>query len=392
VRVGVDATCWANDRGYGRFAREIVTAMVTVAPEIEFVCFLDAEAAARFELHRPNVRAITVALSAAPSRAASAAGNRSLPDMFRMTAAVAREKLHCFFSPSVYTYFPLPPGLPAVITIHDAIAERFPTMTLPSRRARIFWRLKVWLALKQARHIVTVSGFAARDIARIHRLPADRLTIALEAPAAAYVPQISPARTKAMSARVGVPAGAPWFTYVGGLNPHKNVPVIVRAHAELAKELGAHAPHLVLVGAADRDVFHGDQQAIRDAITSARTDGLIHWAGFLDDADIAPLHAGAIALLLPSECEGFGLPAVEAAACGAPVIATLESPLPELLEGGGIFVAPHDQRALLDAMRQLTLDPGLRSRMGVVAARRARELTWTGGAESCIAALRRVVT
>ena len=324
MRVGVDATCWANDRGYGRFTREMVTAMVAIAPDIEFVCFLDAEAAARFQLRGPNVRTITVPLSAAPSRAASAAGNRSVRDMFRMTAAVAREMPDCFFSPSVYTYFLLPLGLPAVITIHDAIAERFPKLTLASPRARIFWRLKVWLALKQARHIVTVSDFAARDIARIHRLPAERITVALEAPSAAYLSQLSPAQTEAISARVGIPAGAAWFTYVGGFSPHKNVPVIVRAHAELVKELGAHAPHLVLVGAAERDVFHGDQRAIRDAIASARTKDLIHWTGFLDDADIASLHAGAIALLLPSECEGFGLPAVEAAACGAPVIATVE--------------------------------------------------------------------
>ena len=151
MRVGVDATCWANERGYGRFTREIVKAMVALAPEVEFVCFLDHDSAERFDIDAVNVRADVVAVGTSAAQAASASGNRSPRDMLRMSVAVARTELDCFFSPSVYTYFPLPPGLRAVVTIHDTIAERFPELTVPSRRARLFWNVKVWLALRQAR-------------------------------------------------------------------------------------------------------------------------------------------------------------------------------------------------------------------------------------------------
>ena len=72
-----------------------------------------------------------------------------------------------FFSPSVYTYFPLPPGLRAVVCVHDCIAERFPELTLPSRRARLFWSAKVKLALWQARLVLTVSPYSARDLERV---------------------------------------------------------------------------------------------------------------------------------------------------------------------------------------------------------------------------------
>src|SRR6185295_10160418 len=95
-----------------------------------------------------------------------------------------------FFSPSVYTYYPLPPGLRAVVTVHDAIAERFPALTLPSARARFFWRLKVKLALMQARVVLTVSEFAAREIAEVLSIPRSRIRIAVEAPAPDYKPSL----------------------------------------------------------------------------------------------------------------------------------------------------------------------------------------------------------
>ena len=127
--IGVDGTCWANERGYGRFAREIVAAMARIAPDDEFVCFVDLESGKRFNIPLPNVRNVRVDTRVAASHAASASGYRSALDMLSMSRAVAREKLDVFFSPSVYTYFPLPLGLPAVITIHDAIAERFPSLS-----------------------------------------------------------------------------------------------------------------------------------------------------------------------------------------------------------------------------------------------------------------------
>jgi len=103
---------------------------------------------------------------------------------------------------------------------------------------------------------------------------------------------------------------------------------------------------------------------------------------------LRPLLAGAIALLLPSEAEGFGLPAVEAAATGTPVIATTESPLPELLAGGGLFVEPGDLAGLQDAMRRLLDDGALRTAMGQVALTKASALSWDAGAEQALAAIR----
>lgn len=387
MRIAVDATCWANGRGYGRFTRELCAAMVAAAPGDEFTFLADAASAERFELEAGNARLVEVATGEAAARAASADGYRSPRDMLRLTRAVSRAKPDVFFSPSVYSYFPLPPRQRAVVTLHDAIAERFPELTLPSTRARLFWRAKVALAVRQARLILTVSEHAARDLERVLDIPRARLRVASEAPSAVYLEPSSPAEVEAAARAAEVPAGAPWFTYVGGFNPHKHVDVIVRAHARVAAGRDP-APHLCLVGTVDGDVFHGDQGRIRAAVRAAGTEPLVHWTGWLADADLRPLHAGATALLLPSACEGFGLPAVEAAAAGAAVVATTESPLPELLEGGGVFVPPGDEDALAAAMARLLDEPAERGRMGARARERAAALSWPRAAEVALEALR----
>ena len=361
--------------------------MALAAPDDRFVCFVDRASAGRLSAYRANIREVLVKTSADAAQAASSSGYRSPLDMLAMTRAVSRERLDVFFSPSVYTYFPLPPGLRAVVTIHDAIAERFPALTLSSSRARIFWKAKVKLALIQARRILTVSEYAATDVARAHHVSRERIDIAVEAPAADFRRREFDAVNTA-AANAGIPPGAGWFIYVGGFSPHKNVPSIIRAHSAVVDKCNGEKPHLLLVGTLDNDVFLGDVPAIRYTIDAAGTKDLVHWPGFVPDVELSALNTGAIALLLPSAAEGFGLPAVEAAACGAPVIATNESPLPQLLDGGGIFITPGDELELAEAMWRLWLNPTLREEMGRRAQLKASEMTWDRSAHAALESIR----
>ena len=360
-------------------------AMTRQASDDVFVCFGDRRSLDAYPDPAPNVRLVEVVVDESPTVAASADSSRSLRDLLRLTRAVSREKLDTFFSPSVYTYFPLPPRLPAVVTIHDTIPERFPELTLPSARARLFWSAKVRFALMQARLVLTVSEYSARSIAEVLHVPRDRIRVCVEAPAGVYRPS-SAGEIRDAALRAGLSADDQWFAYVGGFNPHKRVDLILRAHAAIAGSRRP-APHILLVGSRSGDVFHKEAGKLDAIVREAGTEKLVHWTGFVPDEELRPLLAGATALLLPSEAEGFGLPAVEAAACGTPVIATTESPLPELLEGGGLFVKPGDLDQLRDAMRRLLDDGSLRGSLGRAALQRATSLSWDEAAKSALTAI-----
>jgi glycosyltransferase involved in cell wall biosynthesis len=387
MRIGIDASCWSNGRGYGRYTREILGAMLAMGRDHEFVLFVDAITAHRLPLSGPNVERVVVGASEAPVTASAAGSKRKLMDLLRFTLAVSRQRLDVFFCPTVYSYFPLPPGLSAVVGIHDTIADRHPELCLPTARDRLFWRTKVALAIRQARLILTVSDFAAQQISEHFGVPGDRIRVAVEAPAEAYRPTESHEEIRRAAARLGLPSDARWFVYVGGFNPHKHVDVLVRAHAAIARARPEDAPYLLLVGDPESDVFHDAVETIRTAVQEGGAQDRVVWTGFVADEELRHLHSGSLALVLPSEEEGFGLPAVEAAACGSPVIATRQSPLPELLDGAGLFVQPGDESGLMAAMQQLQEDDALRNAMGTTALERARALNWERGARSVLESL-----
>ncbi len=388
VRIGVDVSCLANGRGYGRFTRELLPVLMAQAPEDTFICFGDRRALESWESVPENAVVVEIDQDASPTEAAAADGYRSPLDMLRFTWAVHREAPDVFFSPTVYSFFPLPPGQRAVVTVHDTIAERFPEHTLPTRRARWFWKLKVGLALKQCRIVLTVSDYSAGEIAEVLGVSTARIRVASEAPAPVFRPEPSREVIDGVAGRYGLPSGVPWFTYVGGFSPHKQLGHLVEAHARVARDHPDPAPHLLLVGSLSSDVFLTERAGLEEAIRQAGTGDLVHWLGFVPDQDVRALHAGAVAVVLPSACEGFGLPAVEAAACGTAVVATTASPLPDILDGGGCFVDPHDVEALGVAMAMLLTDEVTRKRMGGRARERAAALSWDVGAAATLAALR----
>jgi len=155
MRIGVDATCWPNRRGYGRFARSLLTATLELDRANEYVFYIDDDSS---EFPLPgNVEVVRVLTGTPTVKAAGAHGRRSLGDMWAISRTISKAELDVFFFPSVYSYVPLTSSIPKLVTIHDVIPELFPELVFPTWRSKLYWGLKVKLACTQARLVLTVS-------------------------------------------------------------------------------------------------------------------------------------------------------------------------------------------------------------------------------------------
>ncbi|MEP7365347.1 MAG: glycosyltransferase family 1 protein [Acidobacteriota bacterium] len=359
MHFAVDATTWTNPRGYGRFTRSLLTALLEPDQPHRYTLFTDSLAA----------------LPPMPARAtvtAATHSGRTPGGIAGMSRALSARGFDAILFPTVYSYVPVLSSTPKVVVFHDVIAERFPRMTVPSTSARLLWNAKVRLARAQASTLVTVSEYSRRELAREFHLNAATIQVVGEAPAAAFH-RIEGATLSPRLAALNLPP-RPWIVYAGGFGPHKNVPMLVDAFAALTSRYPQAS--LILVGENRNEIFHSEIATIEQRVASHSLGPRAVFTGFLPDPDLALLLNLAHVLVLPSLMEGFGLPAVEAAACGCPVIATRESPLPELLSGGGIFIDPHSPSALKSALDAVLASDGSRENYARQALAAATMLTW----------------
>jgi glycosyltransferase involved in cell wall biosynthesis len=361
MHIGIDGGCWNNRRGYGRFFRELLTALAKNDGRNRYTIFLDRSSYESFpgqEQFRPRL----VETSRSVSDAATADSRRSLTDLFRMGWAVSQEDLDLFFFPSVYSYFPLLRPVPAIIGIHDTIADRNPHFAFQSKRQELAWRCKVRLALVQARTVLTVSEYSKRCVQQWLKVPANRIRVVYEAASPRF------------HRDANSPPGPPYILYVGGISPNKNLSTLIRAFAHL--EARARGTSLILVGDYESDGFKTCYSELKTLVGDLMLEDQIRFTGFIPDEELCRLYNGASLFVLPSFDEGFGLPAIEAMACGLATIVSTGNALEEVVGDTGISVDPHDEAALAGEMDRLLRNPQLRQNLGEKAARRAAEFSW----------------
>jgi glycosyltransferase involved in cell wall biosynthesis len=368
MRVGVDATSWMNRRGYGRFARNALARLVELDADTTYVFVIDAAA----EADLPGER-LAVKLSRPPAEAASAGSYRPPADLLRLAVAVTRARFDAVLFPSVYTYFPSA-AVPTVVGVHDLIADDFPEMTLPSRRARAFWQVKQRGAIRLARRLFTVSESARTTISARLKIPREKLAVVPEAPDPVFTPRPRPEVERA-AAEIGLAPGERYLLYAGGISPHKNIETLIEAFARV------DGAKLVLVGALD-DTYLSAAESVRRKTSELGLGEAVLLPGFVSDETLACLYSGAAAVVLPSLAEGFGLPAVEAAACGAPVVLSDIPAHRETLGDEALFFPPRDAVRLAEELEQLLGSEMLRRSLAERGHRRVGRYTWDASAEA----------
>ena len=379
MRIGIDGACLANRRGFGRFARQMVEALAVAGSGHEFVAFVDRPS--REVVSLPGgIEPVVVDVTEAPSRAASSTGRRRVGDMLSMARAVAKARLDVIYFPASYSFFPVWNAGRVVVTMHDTLALAHPEWVFPTWRGKMAWRAKEQAAALWADRIVTVSESARRDLLAWFRLPEDRVRVVSEGPDAVFVPGEPGRASDAVLRSYQIEPGSRYLLYVGGLSPHKNLVRLIEAFA-----LGATPDtRLILVGDLG-DVFHTHVPALREAVDRFNLGDRVHFTGFVPDADLAHLYRRAYALVQPSLMEGFGLPPVEAMACGTPVLSSLAGSLPEVVGEAGLYFDPTDIEAMSDAIAALLNNPAERDRLAALALARAARFTWASAARSLVA-------
>lgn len=306
---------WSGPHGIGRFADEVIARL-------------------------PEARPLAIG-----------ARRLSLFDPLATALAALRLREGVYFTPGFNP--PLRSPVPFVFCIHDLIHLRFPAESTPLRRA--YYRFVVAPAARRAARILTVSEFSRREILEWTGLPEERVVVAGNGVSAAFTPD-GPRHAP----------GYPYFLYVGRREPHKNLPGLFAAFAASRCRTDTR---LILTGDADSatlDLAHRHGIAER-----------IAFAGTLDDAQLAAHYRGAIALAMPSFYEGFGLPMVEAMACGTPVLASNVTALPEIAgEGNALLVDPAREEAIREALDSLASDSQLCLNLRNCGLSRAAQFSW----------------
>lgn len=353
--------------GAGHYTQNILRELVSADTTNEYIFFVAPRAAAHFAFDARNVTQVSVLL---PDSTLVRIGYEQVV----LPVQLAMHHIDLLLTPSVA--IPILWRGKRVTVIYDMIAEH-PQVTKypPLRNAYVKWISR--LAAQQSDALITISENSRREISQYARVRDEKIAIA---PPATDLRRVVDEDTLA---RVRETYHLPerFVLYLGTLEPGKNLTRLVQAFARVKRQHLELEQHLVLAGAQGWGVREIENEIVKSDATG------FHLIGFVEESDLAALYSLADLFVYPSLYEGFGMPPLEAMACGTPVIVSNISALPEVLgdlwtgKSAGLTVEPHDVDALAQAIARVLTDDTLRDKLRGLGLQRAREFSWTASAE-----------
>ena len=359
MRIAIDARK-LHDFGIGTYIRNVLIGLAKVDADTEYIVLCrpaDAEA----------VNALGANFRAVPETARP----YSVGEQVRIPLSLVRERAHLLHEP----HYVLPPATRCrtVVTIHDCIHLMFPQY-LPGRLAYVYAKASMWSAAHKSDRILTVSEASKRDILRLFGIDANKVEVIYNAIDARFLAPPDEERMEQVRQRYQL--DHPFLLYVGNIKPHKNLERLIDAFGR-ARASGLDDLRLVIIG----DEI-SKYPALRQAVHRHRLDKFVRFLGFQPHDTLSAFYRLARAFAFPSIHEGFGLPPLEAMACGTPVVTSSVSSLPEIAGNAAILVDPYDPAAIADGIVRAVTDEALRAQLIERGFARAREFSWTQSVQS----------
>jgi glycosyltransferase involved in cell wall biosynthesis len=386
MHIGIDYTSAVTQgAGIGRYTRELIHALLAVSSDHHYTLFYASK-------NKLASNAIRDPQSATPLHSASGTIVRikRLPFHDKWLARIWHRarlpipielitgKIDLFHSPD-FTLPPTLPGVPTLLTVHDLSFIRDSDSAWPSLRAYLM--KAVPRSVKRATHILADSQATKDDLIDLFKTPTEKISVLYSGVDARFKPIRERAEIDRVRAKYKI-GSQPFALSIGTLQPRKNYRRLIEAYAKLNDQ----PLHLVIGG--------GKGWMFDDIFTQVRDLGLedrVHFIGFVDDADLPTLYSAADLFVYVSLYEGFGLPLLEAMACGTPVIGSNASSLPEVIGDVGLQIDPKDVDAIARAMQQMIDQSELRDRSRAAGIDRARRFTWTSAARELLSIYERLL-
>lgn len=346
MRIGINGLYLIPSRvgGSETYLRSLLANMREVGPDHAYVLFTNRENHETFADEDNLVRVLC------PIRATFRPA-RILWEQTCLPIQALRQKLDVLLSPGFTSPSVCP--CPSVVTIYDLQHVRHPEHFYRSHL--IFWNLMVGLSARRAAKVLTLSEHSRRDIIETYGIEASKVIVTPLAADAVFNPHYTREEVEGAKMRHGL--SRPYLLCVSTSHPHKNIERLIDAFELLADE--GQIPHeLVLVGVQG---FAAERIARRVEASPRRSS--IRNLGWVSESDLPLLYAGAEAMVYPSTFEGFGLPVLEAMACGIPVVVSRAASLPEVVGDAGLLFDPMDTAEMAAQIRRVIGDSDLRKEL-----------------------------